>query len=364
MSFSAKSGSLLVSTVRPPRNLGDHFQAVICDSYYIPTAEERDVIQSLVRKTREKRVHTNDADLERLCKSALSTLRRLPTEILEDIISMGWSESRISARDWCYYRYLSNTMLVCRRWRDVVQSYQPLWANLYINSHIVRQGTERLECLIRTHKRFCHKLPWNVHLMESLKGHPSHREALVDLLLDTRDRWCSLTLGVDEFTQMLFAPPYSFSSLGEDAQTDFPAFPEVMLPYPKVALTPVPWSQLTKLSIGAIAERDLGHLIPQLTNVGRLRLNLHEPIASASSLIYKTTNTLHTLCLGFSDSHTSLNTTLRRIQIPHLRSLRLTRMEHAVFSGLRVFFSHPSHRSLVSLLLEFFYFTYDNARFH
>jgi hypothetical protein len=195
-----------------------HEEASI-DEEIIKNQSKLDALDAEIAQLMERRRPL--VELLRLQRSIISPVRRVPFEILSEIIAhaIGIYDSSISrATDstdvksgpiWVFGR-------VCRHWREVIQSFPKLWSHITLS-----MGRTSIGALKTILERSLH-LPLTISV---LMKHPvrQNQSKAINLLLDHFNRWHNVILRLPFYPKMvqMFSDKMTTASAHrDDASTD------------------------------------------------------------------------------------------------------------------------------------------------
>ncbi|KAJ7193909.1 hypothetical protein GGX14DRAFT_587243 [Mycena pura] len=267
-------------------------------SYGTPSNLEAAAIQNAVN-TAEQNIITVDKEVERLQraldqlsarrteledfrmshKSAISSLRKLPNEILGEIFLLAdfcWNEM---FKELCYAPKWIVTR-VCTGWRAVATSTPSLWAKISVGPWSKGRLSDRcFACLLSQQVKWTGESPLVVSYMTGDKDG-------LDILLSVADRWRDAFLSMqDENLQSLRNFTGSFPSLEkfrsfldvelEDRVKIYSISPRLrdveLPPHPDPTVFPLHWAQLEYCAL-PYAPRDVFRILPLMSSIVSLSL--------------------------------------------------------------------------------------------
>ncbi|KAL1688430.1 hypothetical protein GGG16DRAFT_127241 [Schizophyllum commune] len=259
-------------------------------------------------------------------RALLSPIRRLPTEILAQIISLAVMRT--------FRRHRDSTIIirhpvlqVCQRWRNLAIQMPELWTDFVAYTHCTYGGwaDDINNCLSRSKDlpldlEFCYgHSPWHVYFP------PHNGYDLVQTLLDAAPRWRSLCIS-DTFMPDSFFLAKPHLPLLQSFVLNYNAkrLVDVVTHAPLPLLSDAP--KLTKITLHVPASFFTQLRLPWV-RLTQLELKLWSCVPSQTTVLdmlnqCKALTVLHFAVSSFQSSHHQGPL----VELPHLQSLQLTDM--------------------------------------
>ncbi|KAL1707274.1 hypothetical protein EV121DRAFT_288711 [Schizophyllum commune] len=207
--------------------------------------------------------------------SLVSSIRRLPTEVLANIITYALL---LSSPKGSVARLKNPVMHVCRLWREVALSLSLIWADIDICfEYDLHRWDQLAECLHRAEGK-----PLSLAL-ESMGDHAWVEEEFIQIFLASAARWQRLTLRDMALpawfnTDALHAPALEHLEIKDSDVEGWlcfarcPALSSVVLENVCRSVPPsdLPWGQLSSLDITSRPDFDVDDLLEAIRGCNRL----------------------------------------------------------------------------------------------
>ncbi|KAI5899492.1 uncharacterized protein SCHCODRAFT_02524109 [Schizophyllum commune H4-8] len=220
-------------------------------------------------------------DAINLKTSLVSSIRRLPTEVLAHVITYALL---LSSPKGSVARLKNPVMHVCHLWREIALSLSQIWADIdFCFSFELHQCAQLAECLHRAEGK-----PLSL-AFESMDDDLRVDEAFVRIFFASAARWQRLTLRAMVLpawfnTDALHAPALEHLEIKESEVEGWlcfakcPALSSVVLEDVNLTVLDLPWGQLSSLSITSCPTFDAGGFLEAIRGCNRLttlRLSLN-----------------------------------------------------------------------------------------